>query len=141
MKTSTIYLLTADAVLILHVLFVAFVVIGLLFIFLGKARGWFWIRNPLLRLAHLAAISVVTLQSWLGMMCPLTLLEKSLRLRAGDTVYTGSFISHSLETLLYYKAPAWVFVVCYTTFGIIVVASWLRVRPRPFTKSSGYNAF
>lgn len=135
MKTSTIYLLAADAILIMHVLFVAFVVIGLLLILLGKIRGWFWIRNPWFRSAHVAAISVVTLQSWFGVLCPLTILENELRSHAGETVYTGSFISHFLEAIIYYRAPMWVFVVCYTMFGAIVVASWIWVRPRPFTRT------
>ena len=129
-----IYLLAADAILIIHVLFAAFVVIGLLLINLGKICGWFWVRNPWFRMVHVAAIGVVTLQSWFGVMCPLTIWEKGLRLQAHETVYTGSFISHLLETILYYSAPVWVFVVCYTTFGAIVVASWIWVRPRPFTK-------
>ncbi len=60
----------------------------------------------------------------------------ALRLHAGETVYTGSFISHLLETILYYRAPMWVFAVCYTLFGAIVVASWIWARPRPFTKNS-----
>jgi len=136
-KTSMIYLLAADAILVLHVLFVAFVVIGLLLIFLGKTCGWSWVRNPWFRLVHLAAINVVMIQSWLGVMCPLTSWENALRSLAGDTVYAGSFISYSLDTLLYYRAPVWAFIVCYTTFGTIVVASWIWIRPRPFTKPSG----
>jgi len=129
-----IYLLAADTILVLHVMFVAFVVMGLLLIFIGNFFGWSWVRNPWFRLAHVAAIAVVTLQSWLGVICPLTNWEMTLRSRAGDTVYAGSFISHLLETILYYRAPAWAFTVCYTTFGIIVIASWIWVRPRPFTK-------
>ena len=128
-----LYLLAADALLILHLLLVAFIVIGLLLIFLGKFRGWFWIRNPWFRLTHVTAISVVTIESWFEIICPLTILENALRSRAGGAAYSGSFISHSLETILYYRAPPWVFAVCYTTFGAIVVASWIWVRPRPFT--------
>ena len=135
MDTSTIFLLAADAILLLHVLFVAFVVIGLLLIFLGKARGWSWVRNPWFRSAHVAAIGVVILQSWLGVICPLTTSEMALRSRAGDAVYSGSFISHWLETILYYQAPAWVFAVCYTAFGAVVVASWFWVRPRPLKRA------
>jgi hypothetical protein len=54
----------------------------------------------------------------------------AFRERAGDAAYTGSFISHWLETLLYYNAPPWVFVVCYTAFGALVVVSWIWVPPR-----------
>lgn len=130
--TKMVYHLAADAILILHVLFVTFVIGGLLLIFLGKYRGWFWVRNPWFRLAHAAAIVVVTLQSWAGIICPLTTLENILRYRAGDTVYIGSFMSHVLEYIIYYRAPTWVFAVCYTAFGALVIASWIWVRPRPF---------
>ena len=140
MDTPEIYLLAADAILVLHVLFAAFVVVGLLLIFIGKARHWSWVRNFWFRVAHLAAICVVTFESWLGVLCPLTSWEKKLRSHAGDEVYTGSFISHSLETLLYYEAPAWVFVVCYTVFGIIVVASWIWVRPYSFNLLKGVTS-
>ena len=128
-----LYLLAADALLILHLLVAAFIVIGLLLIILGKFRGWSWVRNPWFRLTHVAAISVVTIETWLEVICPLTIWENTLRSHAGDTAYSGSFISHLLETILYYRAPPWIFTICYTLFGVIVVASWIWVRPRPFT--------
>lgn len=140
MDSSVVFLLAADAILLLHVLFVAFVVAGLVLIFVGKVRAWSWVRNPWFRLAHLIAIGVVIIQSWFRVICPLTTLEMALRSRAGDTLYSVSFISHWLETILYYQAPAWVFVVCYTTFGFVVVASWFLVHPRPFTKLTGQGA-
>ena len=131
-STSTHYLLAADAVLLLHVAFVAFVVLGLTLIFIGGALDWSWVRNRWFRVTHLVAIGIVVLQSWFGMICPLTDIEMALRSRAGDATYTGSFIAHWLDSLLYYRAPAWVFAVCYTAFGALVVASWFWVRPRPF---------
>ena len=134
-NTNTLFLLAADAMLFIHVLFVAFIVFGLLLIFAGKFFSWSWVRNPWFRLAHLVGIGIVVLQSWLGIICPLTIWEISLRSNAGDAVYTGSFISHWLETLLYFQLPEWVFIVCYTAFGVLVVASWFWVRPRRFSKS------
>lgn len=127
-----ILLLLADAILLLHVLIVAFIVIGLILIIIGKTRTWSWIRNPWLRSAHLAAIAIVVVQSWFGQICPLTTIEMKLRSRAGDTVYSGSFISHWLEKILYYEFPAWVFVICYTAFAAAVIASWFWIRPRRF---------
>lgn len=125
-------MLAADALLFLHTLFVVFVVFGLLSIFAGKTFSWAWVRNPWFRFAHLAAIGVVVLQSWLGVICPLTRWEMALRAKAGDSVYPGSFMAHWLEMLLYYQAPEWVFVVGYTLFGALVAASWYWVRPRAF---------
>lgn len=131
MDAHTLYLLAADLILLLHVLFVAFVVIGLILIFVGSALTWSWIRNPWFRWAHLAAIAIVVIQSWFGAICPLTTLEMALRSRGGDAVYPGAFVAHWLETVLYYDAPQWVFAVCYTAFGVLVVVSWFRIRPRP----------
>ncbi len=139
MDTRLLYLLAADAVLLLHALFVAFVVFGLVLILAGKALGWAWVRNPWFRVAHLLAICVVVVQSWFGVICPLTTLEMALRARAGDTVYTGLFMAHWIETILYYRAPAWVFAVCYTLFAAVVVASWYWVRPLPFGTSNNRN--
>lgn len=129
MNTQTMYLLAADAMLALHVLFVAFVIIGLVLVLVGGLVNWSWVRNRTFRIAHLVAIGIVVLQSWIGMICPLTTIEMALRSRAGDATYAGSFIAHWLESLLYYRAPAWVFAVCYTAFGALVIASWFWVRP------------
>lgn len=129
MQSATWYLLAADAVLALHVLFVVFVVAGLALVFVGKLAGWSWVHNRRFRILHLIAIGIVVLQSWLGVICPLTSLEMALRARAGDATYAGSFIAHWLDALLYYQAPAWVFAACYTLFGGLVVASWFWVRP------------
>ena len=134
MGKQQLYLLAADLILITHVLFVGFVVFGLITILLGKFLNWGWVRNPWFRLAHLAAIGVVVLQAWLGAICPLTIWEMALRERAGDAVYSGSFIAHWLGTLLYYRLPDWVFVVCYSLFGAFVVFAWYWVRPRPITR-------
>ena len=133
METGFFYLLAADLLLIGRVLFVAFVVFGLVLILIGKPLDWAWVRNPWFRLIHLAAIVIVALQSWLGVICPLTTLEMALRDRAGSVVYSGSFISHWLESLLYYQAPAWVFTACYSAFAALVVISWFWIRPRRFT--------
>jgi len=134
MELNLLFLLAADALLFGHVLFVLFVVVGLVLIIVGRFLDWAWVRNPRFRIAHLAAIGIVVLQSWVGVICPLTSWEMALRERAGEATYTGSFISHWLETLLYFQAPAWVFTVCYTVFAVIVVASWVWVRPRRIAK-------
>ena len=134
MHGSVTYRVLADLMLLLHASFMVFVIAGLALVLLGGVRGWRWVRNPWFRLGHLLAIGVVVAQAWLGVLCPLTTLEMTLRTRGGEAVYPGSFIAHWLESLLYYRAPPWVFIVCYTVFGLLVMASWFAVRPRSFTK-------
>lgn len=131
MPSRDVYLLAADLLLIVHAMFVAFVVFGLVLILLGKQRRWRWVRNPWFRIAHLAAIVVVVLQSWLGMICPLTIWEMEFRQAAGEETYAGTFMSHWLGSILYWDAPLWLFAICYTLFGGAVIASWYWVRPRP----------
>jgi hypothetical protein len=134
MPRASLYHAAADLVLLTHVAFVAFVVGGLILIVIGGCRSWNWIRNPWFRILHIAGIGLVVAQAWLGLNCPLTTLELGLRERAGDATYDGAFIAHWLQIVLYCQAPAWVFVVCYTTFGLAVAGSWLRFRPHSFGK-------
>lgn len=124
------YLIAADAILLVHLLFVSFVVLGLVLIYLGRWRRWNWVRRFWFRIAHLGAIGFVVIQAWLGEICPLTVWEMNLRARAGDATYDGAFIAHWLQTLLYYEAPAWIFTLIYTGFALLVCASWWWVPPR-----------
>jgi len=132
MEDGALFLFAADAILFVHVAFVVFVISGLVLILIGKLYSWSWVRNPWFRSAHVAGIGIVVLQSWLGAICPLTTWEMALREKAGDAVYSGAFIAHWLESILYYRAPEWVFVVSYTLFGLLVAACWYWVRPRRF---------
>jgi ABC-type multidrug transport system permease subunit len=139
MSSSSLYLLAADLVLSIHLLFVGFVVFGLIVIFIGGGLSWNWVRNPAFRITHLLGIGLVVLQSWLEVICPLTILENALREIAGAKTYGDTFISYWLRKLLYYDAPNWVFIVCYTILGILVVLSWFIVRPRPIQNGFDKN--
>lgn len=119
----------ADVVLTLHVAIVAFVVGGLLLVIVGNRRGWRWVNARWFRLAHLATIAVVVAEAWLGVACPLTRLEMWLRAKAGATTYSGSFIEHWLQRLLYHDAPPWAFVLGYSLFALLVVLAWRRFPP------------
>jgi Protein of Unknown function (DUF2784) len=124
------YQLLADAVLVLHLAVILFVVGGLLAIVAGNLRGWRWVNGWPFRLLHLAAIAVVVGQAWLGRLCPLTTLESWLRARAGSPGYDGSFIEHWVQRIIFYEAPAWIFTAAYTAFGLMVVVTWSYFPPR-----------
>lgn len=130
MNGSPTYQLLADMVLSLHLAIVSFVVGGLVLIIVGNLRTWTWVNAVWFRLAHLAAIAVVVAEAWLGVACPLTSLEMWLRAEARATTYDGSFIEHWLQRVLYYEAPAWVFTLGYSLFGLVVVATWWYFPPR-----------
>lgn len=120
----------ADAVLLLHLAVVLFVVGGLGFIVVGNLLGRRGANAPAFRWLHLGTIAVVVLQSWLGLECPLTTLENALRRRSGGAGYEAGFIEHWVGLVLYHQAPPWVFVLLYTVFGLAVLLAWLRWPPR-----------
>ena len=86
-----IYRLLADAVVVLHVCFVLFVLFG----------GFLLRRWPNLVYAHIPAAIWGVLIEFGGWVCPLTPLEKSLRIRGGAQAYQGDFIDHYILPLLY----------------------------------------
>ena len=124
------YQLFADWVLSLHVAIVAFIVVGLVLVIVGNLRAWRWVNALWFRLVHLAAIAAVVAEAWLGVVCPLTSLEMWLRAKARATTYTGSFIEHWLQRILYFEASAWVFTLVYSLFGLVVIATWWYFPPR-----------
>ena len=122
----------ADLVLVVHFAFVGFVVGGLLAIVLGHRLGWAWVDRIGFRVAHLLAIGCVVAESWLGIVCPLTSLERALRGPLGDSASFDApgFIEVWVARLLYYDAPGWVFTLAYSVFGLLVVGAWWRFPPR-----------
>ncbi len=119
-------LFLADLVGLLHGLFVLFVVGGQSLVLIGWLSGWGWTRARVFRLAHLAAICFVALESWFGIFCPLTVLEAGLR-RAGPEV---SYIGYWLDRLLYFQAPEWVFTTLYSLFGGLVILTFIFYPPK-----------
>jgi Protein of Unknown function (DUF2784) len=81
----------AEFVVIVHLLFISFVVGG---VFLT----WRW---PVIIWAHIPAVIYGVIVEFAGFTCPLTLLEKGLRLRAGEAGYQDGFISHYLIKVIY----------------------------------------
>ncbi len=89
-----IFRILADAIVILHLCFVLFVVLG----------GLLVVRWPRVAWVHLAAVGWGAWVEFAGWICPLTPLENWLRQQGGGPVYTASFIEHYLVPILY---PAW----------------------------------
>jgi hypothetical protein len=85
------YRLLADAVLVLHLCFIAFVVLG----------GVFALRWPRIAWLHLPAVAWGAWIEFSGSICPLTPLEIALRARGGETTYSGGFIEHYVTALIY----------------------------------------
>jgi len=86
-----LYRIGADLVLLAHFLFAAFAVFGGILAFYNPA--WAWVHIPVVLWS-----SIVNLMSWT---CPLTPIEKALRIRAGQVGYSGGFIQHYIGRAVY----------------------------------------
>ena len=119
-------MLTADILLGLHFAIAAFIVGGLVLVWIGIAAGWTWVSNPWFRYAHLAAIAFVAAEALLGYACPLTIWEDLLRGGARPE----SFIGRWVYRLLYYNAPEWVFTGLYVLWTAATLLTLRLVPPR-----------
>ena len=115
------YKLAADAVVLLHLGFVLFVVAGGLLVF-----RWRWVA-----LLHLPAVVWAVLLEFYGWLCPLTPLELSLRESGGQAGYSGGFVEHYILPVLY---PAELDTTLQVALGSIVIVinvavyGWLLCR-------------
>ncbi|MDA8085231.1 MAG: DUF2784 domain-containing protein [Nitrospiraceae bacterium] len=115
MGPQHVYGTLADAVVLVHLLWIVF-------LFTGGIWGRKYLPVRLFHIFGLALAFAVQVFDWY---CPLTYLEVFLRQKAANNphaVYTGSFITHYAEKLIYINLPR----------GLIVFATILLC---------GFNAF
>ena len=85
------YRIAADTILLLHLAFTLFTVLG----------GLLVLRRPSLLWVHLTAVLWGVIIEWADWVCPLTPLENLLRERGGEAGYAGGFIEHYVARFLY----------------------------------------
>jgi len=98
----------ADALVLLHLLFVVFVMTG----------GFLLVRWPRLLWLHLPAAAWGAFIEFSGGICPLTPLENDLRVLGGGSAYSGDFVERYLLPLLY---PAQLTPALQQVLGALVV--------------------
>ena len=127
------YRLAADAVVLLHVAFIVFVVLG----------GLLALRRPWVAILHLpAAVWAVLIESF-GWICPLTPLEVELRIAGGEAGYQGGFVDRYIVPLVYpatltqpvqWALAVFVFLINVAIYGAVLSRTgrgrriWLRLR-------------
>jgi hypothetical protein len=122
-----LFRLAADLVLVIHLAFIAFVVLG----------GWIVLRRPWVAWIHLPAAVWGAAVELTGGICPLTPLENRLRLASGSAGYEGGFIEHSLMPVIYPAAMdrtiqillGLVVILVNAVFYAALLRRWIHSRP------------
>ena len=128
-----LFRLAADAVLLVHLGFVVFAVLGALLVL-----RWRW-----LALAQLPAAAWACYIEVSGRLCPLTGWENRLRTAAGEVGYAGGFVEHYVLPVLY---PAALTRDTQFALALVVVAvnlavyGWLLITLRRPLSASGRDA-
>ena len=115
------YRVLADAVLVLHLAFIAFALLG----------GLGVLRWPRLAWLHLPAALWAAGISFVGWICPLTPLENRLRRTGGEAGYEGGFIDHYIAPVIY---PEGLTRGIQVALGAVVIALNLAIYLRLLRK-------
>jgi hypothetical protein len=110
------YSVAADALVIAHLAFIMFVMLG----------GLLLLKWPRLIYLHLPAVAWGTLVELRGWLCPLTPLEQHYRTLAGETGYSDSFVQHYLLPLTYpaglTRDVQTLLAMCVITINLVIYA-------------------
>lgn len=87
-----LYKVLADIVIFIHLLWIFFIIFGAFF---GR-------KNKIVKIAHLSSLAFAIIIQIFNIICPLSYLEWFLNSKHDPTLtYTGSFIAHYMEKLVY----------------------------------------
>jgi len=122
--------LAGELTLAVHLLVIAFNVVGLAAIPLGAWRGWAWIRVRWWRALHLASWALVAVQAALGRACILTIWQDRLE-GAGPR---PPLIERWVNSVIYWPLPIWVFGAIYLALFAAVLGFWVLPATRPLRR-------
>ncbi len=136
-----IYQVAAGIVIVIHFLWIAFVILGF--------PITLWLNNARWRFIHLAAVIWMVLMQVNHAICPLTYLEAWLKSEGREVeVYSGKFIIETIERLIYVDSVT-LEKITYATASylvLIVLSFWFRPirkktaeKPRPVEKNHPYR--
>lgn len=111
------YKILADIVVLVHFLWI-------LFLIFGAFPG---VKNKAIKIFHISGLFFAFVIQIFGWYCPLTHLEVWLRAKHGPSLsYAGSFIIHYVEELIYIEIPAR--SIFFLTLLLIVFNVWFYLK-------------
>jgi hypothetical protein len=120
-----LYRISADFVIFIHFLWIAFVILGFPVFLIFNLPKW--------RVIHLTALIGMIVMQLTRTICPLTYLEAYLKSKgASGQVYPGQFMIHTIERLIYVEDLTLEKITSATIIFLVVVLLSFWFRPVRF---------
>ncbi len=134
-----LYKFLADIIVIVHLGWISFMLIG----FILTLCGFFWkgfFDKWLFRIFHVFGIAYVSLLAIMGRYCPLTVFENMLRAKYDPSLtYPGSFMIYYFERLVYPDVNPLIIHIPTIFIAVFTVLMFIIRPPQKIRKMLGYR--
>ena len=117
--------LFSEIVLLFHFCIFLFMVLSFFLIPLGYYQKWEWVKNRYYRLIHLILMGIIFIETILGFMCPLTILENFLR----NNIRINNKITQIIHQIMYWDLPTYQFIILYLLSLLYLIFLWCFFKP------------
>ena len=118
-------MILSEIVLLLHFSIFLFMILSFILIPYGYFKKWEWVKNIYFRSIHLILMGIILIETILGFMCPLTILENFLR---ADKKIDNIF-SKIIHQIMYWDLTNYQFIILYLLSLSYIIFLWLYFRP------------
>ena len=115
----------SEIVLLFHFCIFLFMVLGFFLIPLGYYQKWEWVKNKYYRLIHLVLMGIIFIETILGFMCPLTVLENFLR----NNIEINNKITQIIHQIMYWDLPTYQFIILNLLSLFYLIFLWFFFKP------------
>ena len=115
----------SEIVLLFHFTIFLFMVSSFFFIPFGYYKNWEWVKNKNYRLIHLFLMGIVLIETILGFMCPLTILENFLR----SDIKVNNKFTEIIHQIMYWNFLNYQFIILYLLSFLYLIFLWFFFKP------------
>ena len=115
----------SEIVLLFHFSIFLFMILSFFLIPLGYYQKWEWVKNKYYRLIHLFLMGIIFIETILGFMCPLTILENFLR----NNIEINNKITKIVHQIMYWDLPTYQFIILYLLSLLYLIFLWFFLKP------------
>ena len=115
----------SEIVLLFHFCIFLFMILSFFLIPLGYYKKWKWVKNKYYRLIHLVLMGIILIETILGFMCPLTMLENFLR----NNIEINNKITQIIHQIMYWDLSTYQFIILYLLSLLYLIFLWFFFKP------------